>query len=95
MRSENEALKQQIQGLQQELGNALTSKPPDCQAMRDRALKSLTTGRGKIATTSPQYKTAMKVLDKFIAQLGEEKSTPSQNWESKAQTFLEEANWHE
>jgi len=32
-------------------------------------LKSLTSERGKIATTAPQYRTAVKPLDKFIEEL--------------------------
>ena len=43
-------------------------------AARDRILKSLITGRSKVASTSPQYKTAAKVLDKFIEEV--QKSTP-------------------
>ncbi|MHC5779899.1 hypothetical protein, partial [Nostoc sp.] len=39
---------------------------PDYQAIRDRILRSL---RTRVATTSPQYKAATKVLDRFIAEL--------------------------
>jgi hypothetical protein len=42
---------------------------PDLQAIRSRILKSLTQGKNKVATTPPQYKTAAKVLDKFISEL--------------------------
>lgn len=88
--------------------DAATQSPPDYQAMRDRVLKTLVTGRGKVATVSPQYKTAARAMDRFIEEL---KSTPistlastekqintpesQATWEDKAQTFLEEANWHE
>jgi len=95
LRSDNEALVHKNQELQQELGNAAaTPEPPDYKAVRDRILKSLT-GRGRIATTSPQYKTAVKALDKFIEELNKEKSASPENWESRAEMFLEETNWHE
>jgi hypothetical protein len=95
LRSDNEALVHKNQELQQELGNAAaTPEPPDYKAVRDRVLKSLT-GRGRIATTSPQYKTAVKALDKFIEELNKEKSASPENWESRAEMFLEETNWHE
>jgi len=95
LRSENEVLVHQNQELQQELSNAATPEPPDYKVVRDRVLKSLTSGRGKLATTSPQYKTAVKALDKFIEELNTEKSASTENWESRAETFLEETNWHE
>lgn len=47
----------------------MTHDPVDYEAIRDRVLKSLTTGRGSFASTSPQYKAAAKVLDRFIAEL--------------------------
>ncbi|MHC5725592.1 MAG: hypothetical protein ACYT04_32465 [Nostoc sp.] len=56
---------------------------PDCQAIRDsealrrsadRVLKSLTTGRGSFASTSPQYRAASRALDRFIAQIANEES---------------------
>lgn len=43
--------------------------------MRDRVLKTLTSGKGKVATTSPQYKTAARALDKFISELRESAPT--------------------
>ncbi|MCW5319349.1 hypothetical protein GTQ43_39020 [Nostoc sp. KVJ3] len=43
--------------------------PPDYQTIRDRILKSLITGRGRIATSAPQYKSAVKALDRFIAEI--------------------------
>ena len=77
LQSENEALKQQNQELQRELNN-LESSPapqlPDLYPIRDRILKSLTSGKGKVASTSPQYKTAARALDRFIEELRE--STP-------------------
>jgi hypothetical protein len=42
---------------------------PDYQAVRDRILKSLTTGRARIAPSAPQYKSAAKALHKFIAEI--------------------------
>ena len=75
---ENEALKQQNQELQQELSNVAvtpTLQLPDYEVVRDRILKSLTSGKGKVASTSPQYKTAARALDRFISELRE--STPA------------------
>ena len=70
LRSENEALVHQIQELQQELSNTVAKpEPPDYQAMRDRILRSLVSGRGKVGTFSPQYRFASKALDKFIEEL--------------------------
>lgn len=80
LRSDNEALVHQNQELQQELSNAATQSPPDYKAVRDRILKSLLSGRGRIATTSPQYKTAVKTLDRFIEEL--QKSAPVSTPES-------------
>ncbi|MEH2321011.1 hypothetical protein [Nostoc sp.] len=45
------------------------TSPPDYQTIRDRVLKSLITGRGRIAPSAPQYKSAVKVLDRFIAEI--------------------------
>jgi hypothetical protein len=42
---------------------------PDYQGVRDRVLKSFTTGRGRIAPSAPQYRAAAKALDKFIVEL--------------------------
>ena len=78
LQSENESLKQQNQELQQELSNrgATPVTPlPDYEAVRDRILKTLTSGKGKVASTSPQYKTAARALDRFILELRE--STPA------------------
>ncbi|MHC5823185.1 MAG: hypothetical protein ACYT04_46970 [Nostoc sp.] len=47
---------------------------PDYQEIRDRVLKSLTTGRGSFASTSPQYRAASRALDRFIAQIANEES---------------------
>lgn len=69
LQTENEALKQQNQELKQELSNVAIPPSADYKTVRDRVLKTLTTGKGKVATTSPQYKTAAKVLDKFIGEL--------------------------
>lgn len=67
---ENESLKQQNQELQQELSNVVapSTSLPDYEAVRSSILKSLITGKGKVATTSPQYKTAAKALDRFIEE---------------------------
>ncbi|MBO3463397.1 hypothetical protein G7B40_040950 [Aetokthonos hydrillicola Thurmond2011] len=46
------------------------------EAVRSRILKTLLTGKSKVATTSPQYKTASRALDNFIKEL-KESSTPS------------------
>ncbi len=76
MRSRNQELEAEVLQLKKivEQAEELNSAPkPDLFSLRDSILESLTTGRGRIATTSPQYKTAIKVLDKFIAQLVEEK----------------------
>jgi len=82
MQQENEKLLSQIEALlaeNQELRERLNNKEaqeraatplPDLQVIRSRILKSLTEGKNKVATTSPQYKTAAKVLDKFIALTG-------------------------
>ena len=78
LQSENESLKQQNQELQRELSNrgATPVTPlPDYEAVRDRVLRTLTSGKGKVATTSPQYKTAARVLDRFIEEL--RKSAPA------------------
>ena len=79
MQLENEQLLSQIEALlveNQELREKLSNRRkqaatplPSLQALRSRILKSLTEGRAKVATTSPQYKTAAKVLDKFIAEI--------------------------
>ncbi len=45
----------------------IATQLPDLQVIRSRILKSLTEGKNKVATTSPQYKTAAKVLARFIA----------------------------
>ena len=78
LQSENESLKQQNQELQQELSNLAAPDVlplPDYEAVRDRVLRTLTSGKGKVATTSPQYKTAARALDRFILELRE--STPT------------------
>ncbi|MBD2770975.1 hypothetical protein [Iningainema tapete] len=78
LQRENESLLQQNQVLQEELNN-LSQAPaislPDLQLVRDRVLKSLTSGKSKVATTSPQYKTAARALDRFIEEL--QKYTPT------------------
>ena len=76
LQSENEALKQQNQELQRSLSDIAVTPPiPDLYPIRDRVLKTLTSGKGKVATTSPQYKTAARALDRFILELRE--STPA------------------
>jgi len=85
--AENEALKQQNRELQHSLNN-LESPPapqlPDLSTLRDRVLKSLTSGKGKVASTSPQFKTAAKALDRFILELRE--STPVSTPDSETAT---------
>lgn len=49
---------------------------PDYKEIRDRILRSL---KARVATTSPQYKTATKVLDTFIAQIEAEPNSPQKN----------------
>ena len=84
LQSENESLLQQNQELQQELINLSTASfisLPFLQLVRSGVLKSLITGKGKVATTSPQYKTAAKALDRFIDEL--QKSKPASTPEPK------------
>ena len=92
---ENESLKQQNQELQQELSNAAaTPLIPDYEAVRDRILKSLITGKGKVASTSPQYKTAARALDRFILELRESApaSTPASSTpDGTAASLVDEA----
>jgi hypothetical protein len=45
-----------------------------------RVLKSLTVGRRAVGTTSSQFKSAVKTLDRFIEEL--QKSTPVSTPES-------------
>lgn len=49
---------------------------PDYQAVRDRVLKTFTTGRGRIAPSAPQYKSAVKALDRFIAEIQADPKVP-------------------
>ncbi|MBD2770650.1 hypothetical protein [Iningainema tapete] len=85
LRSENESLAQRNQVLQEELNN-LSLAPaislPELQLVRVSVLKTLTSGKGKVATTSPQYKTAARALDRFILELRE--STPASTPASSA-----------
>ncbi|KYC43482.1 hypothetical protein WA1_10475 [Scytonema hofmannii PCC 7110] len=67
LKVENQELLMRLNNL--EVQERTATPLPDLQAIRDRILKSLTQGKNKVATTSPQYKTAVKVLDKFIAEL--------------------------
>ena len=100
LQSENESLKQQNQELQQELSNrGATPAPqlPDLYLIRDRILKSLTltVGKGKVASTSPQYKTAARALDRFILELRESTSasTPASSTpDGTAAPLVDEAN---
>ncbi|MBD2773335.1 hypothetical protein [Iningainema tapete] len=97
-RLENQELQQELNNLSQSPAISL----PDLQLVRDRVLKTLTSGKGKVATTSPQYKTAARSLNRFIEEL--QKSTPvstpeqntpeSQTWESEAESFLDEVKWN-
>jgi len=59
----------------------LVRDQPFLLAVRDRVLKSLTSGKGKVASTSPQFKTAAKALDRFILELRE--STPVSTHDSE------------
>ncbi|MEH2131659.1 MAG: hypothetical protein V7K86_13685 [Nostoc sp.] len=49
---------------------------PDYQAVRDRVLRSLTTGRGRIAPSAPQYRAASRALDRFISEIEADAKTP-------------------
>ena len=103
---ENESLKQQNQELQQEFSNAVAPDvpQPDYEAVRDkqsllaardRVLRTLTSGKGKVATTSPQYKTAARALDRFILELRESApaSTPASSTpDGTAAPLVSEAN---
>ena len=98
LQSENESLKQQNQELQQQLSNLAatpTTQLPDLYPIRDRVLRTLTSGKGKVATTSPQYKAAARALDRFILELRE--STPasipaSSTPDGTAAPLVDEAN---
>ncbi len=65
----NQELSAEVLRLKEIVEQAPTTRKPELFSLRDRVLKSLTIGRGRIATTSPQYKTAIKALDKFIDEL--------------------------
>ena len=71
LKLENLEQKQELSHFSQSAAISL----PDLQSIRSSILKSLTTGRSKVATTSPQYKAAAKVLDRFVEEL--QKSIPS------------------
>ena len=66
----NVAQKKEIHELRQEL-SLTRPEQTNLVEMRDRILKTLTYGKRKVATTSPQYKTAAVALDKFILALRE------------------------
>ena len=70
LKLENLEQKQELSNFSQSAAISL----PDLQSVRNQILKSLVTGKGKVATTSPQYKTAAKVLDRFVEEL--QKSIP-------------------
>ena len=104
---ENESLKQQNQELQQQLSNLAAPDVlplPDYEvvrdkqsllAARDRVLRTLTSGKGKVASTSPQYKTAARALDRFILELRESTSasTPASSTpDGTAAPLVDEAN---
>lgn len=112
LRDRNQELEAEVlrlNGILEQVEELNSAPKPDLFALRDRVLKTLTTGRRAVGTTSPQFKSAVKTLDRFIEEL--QKSTlistltPTEKqintpesqatWEDKAQTFLEEANWHE
>ena len=75
-----------LKGIVKQAEELNSSPKPDYFALRENVLKTLTTGRGKVGIFSPQYKTAVKVLNNFIEQLNKEKSASSENWESRAET---------
>lgn len=56
---ENSDLKAQISQLEKE-----TEEPPDYQVIRDKVLSSL-----KLGKQAPGYKTAVKAIDRFIAEM--------------------------
>ena len=77
MRERNQELEAEVLRLKKivEQAEELNSAPKtDLFALRERVLKSLTTGRRAVGTTSPQFKSAVKTLDRFIEEL--QKSTP-------------------
>lgn len=59
LQSENSQLKDQLSQLQKELEHQ------DYQVIRDKVLASL-----KLGKQAPGYKSAVKVLDRFIAEIG-------------------------
>lgn len=69
LQNENESLKEQNQKLQQQVSNItlIMSKLGD---VRDNILRKLALDK-KVATTSPQFKAAAKVLDQLIEQVKE------------------------
>lgn len=76
LESENQILRERNQNLEKEVSRLtkVNNDEATLQQMRDRVLKTLTAGKGKVATTSPQYKAAAKALDRFVDEL--RKSTP-------------------
>ncbi|MGI2908355.1 hypothetical protein [Tolypothrix sp. VBCCA 56010] len=83
MRERNQELEAEVLRLKKimEQAEELNSVPkPDLFALREKILESLTTGRGKVGTFSPQYKTAVKVLDRFVEKLNTEKSASPSAW---------------
>ncbi|HYX17886.1 MAG TPA: hypothetical protein VE944_26705 [Nostoc sp.] len=48
----------------------------DYQTIRDGILRSL---RGKVATSSPQYRSVTKALDRFIAEIQAGANPPQKN----------------
>ncbi len=63
----------------EELIEDIPETRPDYQAIRDSVLKSLTTGRGSFASTSPQFRAASRALDQFIAQIQADANPPQNN----------------
>jgi len=66
LKSENHQLEERNQELIQQLKNVAV---PDYEAMRSRILKSMTTGKGSFASTSPQYKSANRAMGKLIEDI--------------------------
>jgi len=80
LQAENQSVKQQNQELQertqeleeqnQQLQNKLKNIAMlDYEAMRSHTLKSMTTGKGSAASTSPQYKFASRATGKLIEDI--------------------------
>jgi len=66
LEEQNHQLQERNQELIQQLKNIAML---DYEAMRSRTLKSMTTGKGSAASTSPQYKFASRATGKLIEDI--------------------------